>query len=101
MEAASRVKAENGLEEARGTTRRRTGRRKEGVARVRVTEKGEAKGQPKGQTGSVGSEDRAAPRRNNSYCACTDYGYMEDDLMEIDLKSLFRAISSLENWIMI
>ena len=28
-------------------------------------------------------------------------GYMEEDLMEIDLKSIFRAISSLENWIMI
>ena len=28
-------------------------------------------------------------------------GYMEDDLMEIDLKSIFRAFSSLENWIMI
>ena len=28
-------------------------------------------------------------------------GYMEDDLMEIGLKSIFRAISSLENWIMI
>ena len=28
-------------------------------------------------------------------------GYMEDDLMEIDLKSIFRAISSLENLIMI
>ena len=28
-------------------------------------------------------------------------GYMEDDLMEIDLKSIFRAISSLENCIMI
>ena len=28
-------------------------------------------------------------------------GYMEEDLMEIDLKSIFRAFSSLENWIMI
>ena len=28
-------------------------------------------------------------------------GYMEEDLMKIDLKSIFRAISSLENWIMI
>ena len=28
-------------------------------------------------------------------------GYMEEDLMEIGLKSIFRAISSLENWIMI
>ena len=28
-------------------------------------------------------------------------GYIDDDLMENDLKSLFRAFSSLGNWIMI
>ena len=28
-------------------------------------------------------------------------GYIEDDLMENDLKSFFRAFSSLDNWIMV
>ena len=27
-------------------------------------------------------------------------GYMEDDLMEDDLKSFFRPFSNLKNWIM-
>ena len=37
----------------------------------------------------------------SSYAAPVGQGYIEDDLMENDLKSFFRAFSNLGNWIMI
>ena len=70
---------------------------------------GKAKDAPDGRgrrrdTGTGADTDSAPLKRvlgRTPNSPTVSQGYMEDDLIEIDLKSLFRAFSSLENWIMI
>ena len=50
--------------------------------------------------GSPRGRERVKEREGGEFLQKTN-GYIENDLMENDLKSFFRAFSSLGNWIMI